>query len=444
MGINLIELEDNRASEELGNDIILKLCPYSGIEIQELARQHPDLLVFPYCFDTIKDNLEKENLFTLEGKRIRGGNVAGFIGIGDIRINIHSRFDSNKNQYFIQYMLQKIFGTHLVDLKTESNQEKINDYLIFLFPWALKKAICQGLFKTYRVFKNNDSKVKGTINFPEHIKKNIPYNGCIAYTTREHTTNNYLIHLIRHTIEYISNNTAYSSILHCDHDIINAISVIEQCTPDYDAKNLRQIIFKNLRPKSHPYYTDYTILQRLCLKILRHEKLAVGNNNNQINGVLFNISWLWEEYLASILTNLGFKHLQNNNSARQTPFKIYNKQYQHQALIDAIPDFYCEKKKVIGDAKYKRLENNCISREDRFQLISYLHITQYSLGIILYPTTNSDCDYQQEGTLNGFGGQIGKIGIQIPQDTNTFRNFCLTMQKAESIFCNNLINIGVI
>ena len=62
------------------------------------------------------------------------------------------------------------------------------------------------------------------------------------------------------------------------------------------------------------------------------------------------------------------------------------------------------------------------------------HITQYNHGIIIYPTNSLLSGYQEEGTLNGFGGHIGKIGVQIPNDTDNFADFCSSMAKTEIQF----------
>ena len=43
------------------------------------------------------------------------------------------------------------------------------------------------------------------IDVGNHLKKNLPFTGNIAYTTREFTYDNPMMQLIRHTIEYIKN-----------------------------------------------------------------------------------------------------------------------------------------------------------------------------------------------------------------------------------------------
>lgn len=52
----------------------------------------------------------------------------------------------------------------------------------------------------------------------------------------------------------------------------------------------------------HPYYSEYLPLQKLCLQILRYEELKYGQEEDEIYGVLVDAAWLWEEYLALLLS----------------------------------------------------------------------------------------------------------------------------------------------
>ena len=153
----------------------------------KLVDAHPGLLVFPHCLKDNKDNISSLPIFSLYDRTIRTGNVVGFCGQNGVNIHIHSRFDSNERQYFLHYLLQKVFGINMLNLPTTTEDESIWDFLLYLFPFCLKKAMRQGLFRTYRTFRYNDDKVRGTIDVPTHIQRNIPFAGRIAYQTREHT-----------------------------------------------------------------------------------------------------------------------------------------------------------------------------------------------------------------------------------------------------------------
>ncbi|MFG7388532.1 hypothetical protein ACGO3R_10795 [Lactococcus lactis] len=59
------------------------------------------------------------------------------------------------------------------------------------------------MYKTYVKKQYNDSQVRGPINIGQYIKKNTPFIGKISYDIREFTSDNNIMQLIRHTIEYV-------------------------------------------------------------------------------------------------------------------------------------------------------------------------------------------------------------------------------------------------
>lgn len=72
----------------------------------------------------------------------------------------------------------------------------------------MKNAISQGVYRQYITHKYNDANVRGVIDVSRHIKYNEPFNGSVAYTTREYSYDNHITQLIRHTIEFISKMVA--------------------------------------------------------------------------------------------------------------------------------------------------------------------------------------------------------------------------------------------
>lgn len=208
-------------------------------------------------------------------------------------------------------MLQKVFSINLFDYKYSSGSNGELDLLMFSFSLLLKKALAQGLYKQYQIFKRNDENIKGMIDVSRHINQNIPFNGKISYKSRERTFDNFLTQLIRHTIEYIKTKPFGKLILNCDLETKECVQEIIAATESYNMQNREKVIAENLKPVNHPYYTAYKPLQKLCLAILMHRKIGYGKSDKKIYGILFDGAWLWEEYLATILTKCGFRHPRN-------------------------------------------------------------------------------------------------------------------------------------
>lgn len=261
--------------------------------------------------------------------------------------------------FFLYYMLQKILSINVVSLNHSSNQDdKILDFLLFLFPAMLKKAMSQGLYKEYKIQQHDDAQVRGVININKVIRNDIPFHGRISYSIRQHSYDNSITQLIRHTIEYIKHHPFGASILSNDQETKEYVSQIVSSTPSYDGREREKVLKQNMKPKVHPYFLKYRDLQLLCVRILRYESLKYGKEENKIYGILFDGAWLWEEYLNTILKDLNFKHPRNKEfkGGVQMFEKPSDEEYFDNNSRRMYPDFYRED--YILDAKYKHLCGN--------------------------------------------------------------------------------------
>lgn len=396
-----------------------------------ISSELPNLLIFPKDLDTYGDKIGDSHIFEVtENKQLITGNIMGFIGYGDTKISIRSRFAKDNDDYFLHYMLQKVFAINLFDLDFNTDSEGVFDFLVYLFPNFLKRALRQGLYREYQTRHYNDASVKGRIDISRHIKQNIPFTGKIAYTTREYAQDNHLTQLIRHTIEYISSNAFSGNILCNDNDTIDAVNLICSSTPTYNPNQRQQIMNQNLRSVSHPYYSEYIPLQQLCIQILKQEELKYGQEEDEIYGILFDGAWLWEEYLNTFLSNLDFEHTRNKEG--QGRKYLFN----NSKAFWCYPDFLG--KNLVLDAKYKGYDNwNSVQINDLYQLISYMHIFGVLQGGFIVPVYHN----LETKTLNGFGGEIGVWGIDVAFQTQSFLEYCNRISKSEQMLKERLKQI---
>ena len=245
---------------------------------------------------------------------------------------------------------------------------------------------------------------------------------------REYSSDNPVMQLIRHTIELIKAYKRRAVILNNDDEIKNAVALITDATPSYNTQDRNKVIFQNLRRQNHPYFTEYTFLRDLCLRILRHDKVSTGNDDSHIRGIVFDGAWLWEEYLATLLKPMGFEHPENKTGKGRRYLFTDNSGRIY-------PDFIG--KNSVLDAKYKQLDASNVAREDRFQLISYMHVLQKDFGILLHPT-RCDCAVKINKKLHGYGGELGTIPFCVPQNSD-WLDFCKLMKEAENTFCANIL-----
>ena len=395
-----------------------------------------NIFIFPNDLKNSPDLEKDQKIFETVNQEIKTGNVIGFLGCGQERLTISSRFSDESNDHFLHYLLHKVLHINLTSLDVAlSREERLYQLLMYLFPKYLQAAIRKGLYKEYHRFSHNDSHVKGVIDVRNHLKKNLPFTGNIAYTTREFTYDNPLMQLVRHTIEYIKNQKSIGQgVLDNLSTSRENVAEIVRVTPSYKLADCAKIIRGNQsKPIRHAYFHEYRKLQELCLMILNQEKHGLGYQDQKIHGILFDVAWLWEEYVHTLLPK-DFIHPRNKE--KLGGISVFSSQERK-----VYPDFYQEELKIVLDAKYKKLEltEKGINREDLFQLISYSYILKAEKAGLVFPSKDKIVD-NEIGKLAGYGALLKKWSIQIPQKSSYYSEFCEMMENSEEIFKRNIAN----
>ena len=384
------------------------------------------IFIFPNDLKNSSDLERDQKIFETFNQEIKTGNVIGFLGYGQERLTIASRFSDESNDHFLHYLLQKVLNINLTSLDVGlSLEDKLYQLLIYLFPKYLQAALRKGLYKEYQQFFHNDSHVKGAVDVGNHLKKNLPFTGNIAYTTREFTYDNPLMQLIRHTIEYIKTQKSFGALLDSNRENITEIT---RATPAYKLADRAKIIRMNkIKPIRHAYFREYRKLQELCLMILSREKHGLGPQAQRVHGILFDVSWLWEEYVYTLLPK-DFIHPRNKD--KTDGISVFSNRERK-----VFPDFYHKELKIVLDAKYKKLEftEKGINREDLFQLISYSYILKSEKAGLIFPSMEQSVN-SEIGKLAGYGAQLKKWSIQIPQNASSYSAFCKMMENSEENF----------
>ena len=393
--------------------------------------QEDSIFIFPNDLKNSLDLDKDQKILETVNQKIKTGNVIGFLGCGQERLTISSRFSSKSDDYFLHYLLQKVLNINLTSLDVGlSREERLYQFLIYLFPKYLEAAMRKGLYKEYQRFPHNDSHIKGVIDVVNHLKKNLPFTGNIAYTTREFTYDNPMMQLIRHTIEYIKNQKSLGrGIIYTNRENITEIIRV---TPSYKQADRAKIIRLNqTKPLRHAYFREYRKLQELCLMILNREEHGLGYQEQKIHGILFDVAWLWEEYVHTLLPK-DFIHPRNKD--KTDGISVFSNRERK-----VYPDFYDRERKIVLDAKYKKLEltEKGINRDDLFQLISYAYILQAEKAGLIFPSIDQTVS-SEIGKVEGYGVLLKKWSIQIPQKTSSYSEFYEMLEMSEKIFQNKI------
>lgn len=402
--------------------------------LEQLERE--GVFVFPETLKDAEDISKEQMILQSVNDTYRSGNVMGFLGCGDERLVIASRFGcENGEDYFFQYLLERVLDfPNIVDMKTDADQNnRLFNYLLFLFPYFLKTAMRKGLFKQYIRAQYNDGNVKGAIDVGRHIEKNTPFIGNVAYNQREFSYDNYLMELIRHTVEFVKKKPYGNSILHRAQD---EVKLVVNATPNYEQCSRSKIVEANKKNVvRHAYFWEYRALQHLCILILQHEKHQIGTGSRFIYGILFDGAWLWEEYVNTLVSDVFYHPMNKAGKGAQRLFA------GNTGLI--YPDFISRdsENRIIADAKYKPIDN--IGNKDYLQVLAYMLRFDAKTGYYLYPEVEGIKDLRLQlnrGTT--FDGDVSarndicviKHGLRIPISADSYDAFVIKMAANEQEF----------
>ena len=401
--------------------------------LDQLARD--GVFVFPELIKEAEDITDDQMILQSYNDMYVSSNVMGYLGAGDQRLIIGSRFSSGEEDYLFQYLLEKVMKLpSFVSLDTEANQDnQLFNLLVFLFPQYLKSAARKGAFKTYIRNEYNDGNVKGTIDVACHIRKNIPFVGNVAYSQREYSFDNYLMELVRHTVEFIKSKPYGYRLLNSAKD---EVKLVVDSTPAYRPADKRKVIEANKKHViRHAYYHEYRDLQRLCILILQNEKQQMGYGNRKVYGILFDGAWLWEEYIATLVSDY-FHHPKNKaGEGRQYLFAGGNG--------DIYPDFIGIDKeyRLIADAKYKPFRN--VRGRDYLQVLAYMFRFDSKKAFYFYPEAGNEDDrmlFLNRGTSYDNDVEkrddvcVIKHGMKIPQNAVSYEDFVTKIHENEEAF----------
>ena len=432
--MKLLKIKDNsQLKKENFSDIGNLTAKIADKTLGQLERE--DIFVFPEFVKEAEDITQNQMIIQSVNTTYRSGNVMEFLGYGDERLVIESRFGGEKEDYFFQYLLDRVLDfPNIVDLKTDaSGDNRLFQFLLFLFPHYLKTAMRKGLFKRYVCRRYNDGNVKGTIDIARHIEKNTPFIGNVAYSQREFSYDNSLMELVRHTIEFIKRKPYSGNFL---VKVKDEVKLVINATQEYEAYDRQRIIEHNKKNAvHHAYYREYLALQRLCILILQHQKHQVGSGAKQIYGILFDGAWLWEEYVNSLIEDVFYHPMNKGGKGAQRLFA------DNIGLI--YPDFISRnhETRIIADAKYKPIDH--IGNRDYLQVLAYMFRFDAKSGYYLYPEAEGLEDFMlrmnqgstyEANVMPREDISITKHGLKIPVDASDYDEFVTRMKFCEQEF----------
>ena len=379
------------------------------------------------------------------------GNLIGVVNFRDseklkdelLRIEVRCRFsEKDTQQYFFNHMLSRVFDCNFAET-VDSSELTLQILLAIRLKFLLADAEAIGAFRQYRTFENNDLRFRGKLDINRHIRLNGMTKDKIAYTVRERTTDNPLNHMILYAEKYIKDKgwSVFDGSDAADKDARELLKKIHVSTPTFGNRSLSSVLSdkENLQKIRQPYYAEYyEEIRRVAMALLNDEGANVFDkeNEDEINGIVIDGAWLWEEYLAKMAEPLGYWHAIRGKQSKHKIYRFLDN--ADRPFSPLYPDFRFsnggdeQKASVVLDAKYKFEK---INRDDMAQIFSYMLLTgAKKVGFIYPPQENASADNPKSTQGSNDSEEDEDIGIQNEDTIGTGIRINQHMTNGEYLF----------
>lgn len=273
----------------------------------------------------------------------------------------------------------------------------------------LELELNNGLKRNFiRKKENLNSKIKGKIDFSNHIKKNI-------VTARDDRV---YCSYFDYNINCLENRILKRALKICNSNIgliynsFNSMSFFSEVSDELHLYELNNI-------RLNPLYKKYKLLIKLAINIIKLRRYKDSNKENSAPPFYIDMSLLFEKYVYALLMD----------SLKGKAKILYQKSYSRYRFK---PDFIIKSNEYnynyIADSKYKNIYDNNINIEDIRQLSGYGRVENIIKEftndnnnyvpncLIIYPSENSNnikIDFEKKETIKGLV-KFEKLSIKLP------------------------------
>lgn len=420
------------------------------------------VLSIPEMTETEKDSFR---ILTNFNGKYWTQNYIGLLQIEEKNVFIGSRFD-DESFFFTQYILDRALGMNINILQNMDPGVGCGDILeqllAFVFAAQIERAYRKGLYRRYRTYECNDSKVKGKIDITRHIRLNPINNGKIAYSYREYTADNDVNKMIFTAYTYLQKRhpNIMKNLEKKRKTVGECITQFRNIMQPASRQEAQKLVQRERRKITHSIYHDWEEVRKTAILILRHMGIFVRDAQAEktIHGVLINMNWVWEQYLQSILEDeIKGKGYTFQPQDEKNIF-IRNKNPLHTLKPD-LCIYKDEKSALILDAKYKNAWSDAVQnkngnfdervREDYFQILAYMYGFRCNKAGIFCPCSASNSShseheyYEYTITKDREEEKFYLLPLYIPHSqeskNNSFKSFKTAMETNENKFKDQVI-----
>lgn len=327
----------------------------------------------------------KIHYFNLIHNGVEFCEYVGVLQVGNIQIEVLPKLDKNNDD--VDTWRDRLIGmltevgmfrvsapsTGLLTIRPNSILELYFD----IFITEVEYLVRTGLVKQYRKQTLNHTALKGSLDFPGHLSRNIVHKERF-YTKTNVYDHDHIWHTIfRQTIDLIK-------VLSSNTDLHNRIGALNLNFPEITPLRISEQTFNNLifTRKTESYRAAIEIARLLLLAV--HPDLTAGKNH--VLALMFDMNMLWESFIYHSLRKQFLKHSVPYTVRAQTstPFWRANN-YWNTLRPDILIESREGERRYVLDTKWKDVSRTGPSSSDLQQLFAYSQFFHSSKNALLYP-----------------------------------------------------------
>ena len=370
---------------------------------------------------------------------VQTGLYAGVLFYKGCKINITTKYGDAFLKRMLNFVNDIYVDNEQVKAKKDETENQFLFIIAYLFIQSLEKAAVLGLPQQYKKHQERNHKVRGSIDFNDYLKRDIPFQGKVTSNFRERMYVQEIVdvlYLALRKLERIFGKEIHSRLLGLNQLLKQNYSGQFASYATIQKAKAHQSI-------NNPMYSGFKKVLEYAEIILLDKDLMPDNDKQQLatTGYLFDIAELYELYLEKLLS----KNFPEWSVSGQEELRIYQQQFFNRPMFpDLVMKHRTSGKVVVFDAKFKKMEmqNGNVDRDDLHQIHSYSGYYRNNLiaSGLIYPLSR-EINTEKAHSKSIYGSKDNEINFIVD---GVYVNENQTMKeliKKEDAFVNRIASV---